>query len=66
MPVTGKVLVLRYNIWGRAQISAIAKSIEAFGFNAPILVDKNNTIVAGMELLVATKAKGPAFLPGLS
>ncbi len=31
----------------RAQISAIARSIEAFGFNAPILVDKNNKIVAG-------------------
>ncbi len=27
---------------GRAQIRAIARSIEAFGFNAPILVDKNN------------------------
>jgi ParB-like chromosome segregation protein Spo0J len=32
---------------GRAQVSAIARSIEAFGFNAPILVDKNNKIVAG-------------------
>src|ERR1700674_1964675 len=32
---------------GRAQISAIARSIEAFGFNAPILVDKDNKIVAG-------------------
>src|ERR1700728_5061268 len=32
---------------GRAQISAIARSIESFGFNAPILVDKNNKIVAG-------------------
>src|ERR1700730_17323834 len=32
---------------GRAQISAIARSVEAFGFNAPILVDKNNKIVAG-------------------
>jgi ParB-like chromosome segregation protein Spo0J len=32
---------------GRAQISAIAKSIEAFGFNAPILADRNNKIVAG-------------------
>jgi DNA modification methylase len=32
---------------GRAQIRAIARSIEAFGFNAPILVDKNNEIVAG-------------------
>src|ERR1700682_2545966 len=29
---------------GRAQISAIAKSIEAFGFNAPILVEKNNKL----------------------
>src|SRR5258708_38219153 len=32
---------------GRAQISAIATSIEAFGFNAPILSDKKNKIVAG-------------------
>ena len=32
---------------GRAQIKAIARSIEAFGFNAPILVEKNNKIVAG-------------------
>jgi DNA modification methylase len=32
---------------GRAQIGAIARSIEAFGFNAPILVDKNNKIIAG-------------------
>jgi DNA modification methylase len=32
---------------GRAQIRAIARSIEAFGFNAPILVDKKNKIVAG-------------------
>src|ERR1700716_3165194 len=32
---------------GRAQISAIARSIEAFGFNAPLLVDKKNKIVAG-------------------
>src|ERR1700694_6146537 len=32
---------------GRAQINAIARSIEAFGFNAPILVDKNSKIVAG-------------------
>jgi DNA modification methylase len=32
---------------GAAQIRAIARSVEAFGFNAPILVDKNNKIVAG-------------------
>jgi DNA modification methylase len=29
------------------QIRAIARSIEAFGFNAPILVDRANRIVAG-------------------
>src|ERR1700682_3234182 len=32
---------------GRAQINAIARSIEEIGFNAPILVDKNSKIVAG-------------------
>src|ERR1700691_5277121 len=32
---------------GRAQVSAIARSIEAFGFNAPILVEKNKKFVAG-------------------
>ena len=31
----------------RVQIRAIAQSIDAFGFNAPILVDKHNQIVAG-------------------
>ena len=31
----------------REQIRAIARSIETFGFNAPILVDGNNRIVAG-------------------
>src|SRR5271156_3601834 len=30
------------------QIGAIVRSIEAFGFNAPILVDKANRVVAGM------------------
>jgi ParB-like nuclease domain len=31
----------------RIQVRAIARSIDAFGFNAPILVDKRNQIVAG-------------------
>ena len=31
----------------REQIRAIAKSIEAFGFNAPILVDRHNRIIVG-------------------
>jgi DNA modification methylase len=37
------------------QIRAIAKSIEAFGFNAPILVDNGNRVVAGHGRLEAAK-----------
>lgn len=38
-----------------AQIDAIARSIEAFGFNAPILVDKANRVVAGHGRYEAAK-----------
>jgi DNA modification methylase len=51
---------------GRAQISAIARSIEAFGFNAPILVDKNNKIVAGHGRYEAAKLLGLAKVPIVS
>lgn len=37
------------------QIDAIARSIRAFGFNAPILVDKNMRIVAGHGRYLAAK-----------
>jgi len=37
------------------QIRALARSIEAFGFNVPILVDKANRIVAGHGRLDAAK-----------
>ena len=37
------------------QIRAIARSIEAFGFNAPILVNRANRIVAGHARLEAAK-----------
>ena len=37
------------------QIRAIARSIEAFGFNAPILVNKANRIVAGHGRLEAAQ-----------
>ncbi len=37
------------------QIAAIARSIRAFGFNAPILVDKFNRIVAGHGRFEAAK-----------
>src|SRR5260370_7125030 len=51
---------------GRAQITAIARSIEAFGFNAPILVDKNNKIVAGHGRYEAAKLLGLDKIPILS
>ncbi len=39
----------------RDQIWAIAKSIKSFGFNAPILVDRNRRILAGHGRLEAAK-----------
>jgi DNA modification methylase len=48
---------------GRAQIKAIARSIESFGFNAPILVDKNNKIVAGHGRYEAAQLLGIDKVP---
>ena len=48
---------------GRAQIDAIARSIESFGFNAPILVDKNNKIVAGHGRYEAAQLLGIDKVP---
>jgi DNA modification methylase len=48
---------------GRAQTGAIARSIEAFGFNAPILVDKNNKIVAGHGRYEAAQLLGIDKVP---
>jgi ParB/RepB/Spo0J family partition protein len=48
---------------GHAQISAIARSIESFGFNAPILVDRNNKIVAGHGRYEAAKLLGLDKVP---
>jgi ParB-like chromosome segregation protein Spo0J len=39
----------------RQQIEAIARSIEAFGFNAPILVDSEKRVVAGHARLEAAR-----------
>src|SRR6476469_6530179 len=50
---------------GRAQISAIARSIDAFGFNAPILVDKNNKIVAGHGRYEAAMLLGLDKVPAI-
>jgi DNA modification methylase len=47
----------------REQIDALARSIEAFGFNAPILVDKSNRVIAGHGRLEAAKRLGLAEAP---
>jgi DNA modification methylase len=47
----------------RAQVRAIAKSIEAFGFTAPLLVDKNLTVIAGHGRLEAAKLLGLTSVP---
>ena len=47
----------------RAQIQAIARSIQAFGFNAPVLVDKNKQIIAGHGRFEAAKLSGCAQVP---
>jgi hypothetical protein len=47
----------------RAQIQAIARSIEAFGFNAPILINKNKQIIAGHGRFEAAKLSGCAQVP---
>ena len=45
------------------QIRQIADSIRAFGFNNPVLVDKNNLIVAGHGRAKAAKLLGMTEVP---
>lgn len=47
----------------REQVQAIARSIKAFGFNAPILVDGKNQLVAGHGRLQAAKLLGMVEVP---
>jgi DNA modification methylase len=48
---------------GRAQIRTLAQSIEAFGFNAPILIDRGRQIVAGHGRYGAAKLLGLTQVP---
>ena len=50
----------------RIQVRAIAQSINAFGFNAPILVDKRNQIVAGHGRYEAAQLLGLESIPVIS
>ena len=45
------------------QIQLIANSIKRFGFDSPIIVDKNNEIIAGHGRLEAAKLLGLTEVP---
>src|SRR5665213_3487505 len=45
------------------QIRQIARSITEFGFTNPILLDKNNTIIAGHGRLLAAQMLGMERVP---
>ena len=49
----------------RQQIEEIARSIDQFGFNNPILVDSNNLILAGHGRVEAAKLLGLVRIPAL-
>jgi ParB-like chromosome segregation protein Spo0J len=49
-----------------AQVQAIARSIEAFGFNAPVLIDKNGRILAGHGRYEAALLLGLSQIPVIS
>ena len=48
---------------GEHAVAAVAKSIEQFGFKAPILVDSDGTIIAGHTRLRAARKLGHANIP---
>lgn len=50
----------------RKQVKQIARSIEAFGFNVPVLVDGQNRVVAGHGRLLACKELGWSEVPVIS
>ncbi len=50
----------------KAQIAKISRSIERFGFVNPVLVDNENTIIAGHGRVAAAKLLGLTEVPTLS
>src|SRR5216683_6146809 len=49
----------------KKQIRQIADSIEAFGFNVPILIDRDDKVIAGHGRLLAARALGWTEVPTL-
>jgi DNA modification methylase len=49
----------------RQQLEAIARSIDQFGFNNPVLIDSNNHVLAGHGRVEAAKMLGLVRIPAL-
>lgn len=49
----------------KEQVERIANSIKEFGFTQPVLVDKNNCVVAGHGRILGAKAAGLKEVPTL-
>jgi DNA modification methylase len=47
----------------RAQLRKLKASIRAFGFNAPVLTDKNNNVIAGHGRILAAEELGMTDVP---
>lgn len=47
----------------KKQIGQVAESIRSFGFNVPVLVDEENTVLAGHARLAAAKLLGLESVP---
>ncbi|MDO8432460.1 MAG: ParB/Srx family N-terminal domain-containing protein [Candidatus Binatus sp.] len=48
------------------QVRQIARSIEAFGFNVPVLIDGNRKVIAGHGRVLACKLMGWSEVPTIS
>src|SRR5258708_29312336 len=49
-----------------SQVKQIGRSIEAFGFNAPVLIDRDGKVVAGHGRILACKLLGWTEVPTIS
>ena len=50
-------------VHSKAQIKRLPRSIERFGFNAPVLIDASNTIIASHGRVEAAKLLGLTTIP---
>ena len=63
-----KVADLKLQSWNprkhtKKQIRQIAKSIQAFGFNVPVLIDRNSNVIAGHGRILACRLLGITEVP---